>query len=148
MTRYGIKSAFCAAAAGKSFMRRHLCQRMISHSAWIATTISMLKSVQPAPNPSLALEVPSSSAFKTASGTVSASTVESARSPWLGKDSWPRTWKSYAASVALEQTLTCRKRQVFPHLKSNLSLLSLNLELIGTNIFLICILESSLVWGI
>lgn len=45
-------------------------------------------------------EVPSLSAFKTVSGTANALTVGSARSPWWGKASWPRTRKSSAANVA------------------------------------------------
>lgn len=87
MTNRGIESVFCAVAVGKSSVKKSLCPEMIIHSVWTATTIFMLKSVQPAPNPLLVSEVPSLSVFKTASGTVNALTVGSARSPWWGKAS-------------------------------------------------------------
>ena len=59
-------------------------------------------------------EVPNLSAFKTASGTVNALTVGSARSPWWGKASWLTTRKSSAANVALGWTLISRRRQSLP----------------------------------
>lgn len=81
MTNCGIESVFCVVAAGKSSVKKSLCLEMIIRSAWTATLIFMPKDVLPAPNPLLVSEVPSSSAFKTASGIVNVSTVESVPLP-------------------------------------------------------------------
>lgn len=89
------------------------CSLQFQGEYLVECLISSLKEYSFPPIPLQVSEVPSLSAFKTASGTANALTVGSARSPWWGKASWPRTRKSSAANVALDWTLTSRGRQSF-----------------------------------